>query len=58
MGACDPVSLQERHLPSDGCGIDPHATVLVVQPVPRTGQRRAGNEEVVAAIPSFVKEHI
>lgn len=30
---------QEGFLPSDGSGIDPHATLLVVQPVTQTGQR-------------------
>lgn len=30
-------------LPSDGSGIDPHATRLVVRPVTQTGQRRAEN---------------
>lgn len=41
LKACDPVQLKEGFLPSDGSGIDPHATLLVVQPVPQTGQRRA-----------------
>lgn len=52
------MCLQEGSLPSDGSGIDPHATLLVVQPVTQTGQRRAENEEVVAVVPFFVKEHI
>lgn len=33
------MRLQEGFLPSDGSGIDPHATLLVVQPVTQTGQR-------------------
>lgn len=48
LGACDPVLLlllQEGSLPSDGSGVDPHATLLVVQPVTQTGQRRAENEQ-------------
>ena len=56
--ACDPVSLQEGSLPSDGSGIDPHATLLAVQPVTRTGQRRAGNVEVVAVVPLFVRGRV
>lgn len=58
LEACDPVSLKEGSLPSDGSGIDPHATLLVVQPVTQTGQRRAQNEEVVAVVPLFVKQYI
>lgn len=58
MGACDPVFLQEGSLPSDGSGIDPHATLLVVQPVTHTGQRRAENVEVFAVVQLFVNEHI
>lgn len=42
LGACDPLFLQDPLLPSDGSGADPHATLLVVQPVAQTGQRRAG----------------
>lgn len=48
LKACDLMQLQERRrvggsLPSDGSGIDPHATQLVVQPVAQTGQRCAEN---------------
>lgn len=35
------VTLQVGSLPSDGSGVDPHATKLVVQPVAPTGQRGA-----------------
>lgn len=40
LKACD---LMQHLLPSDGSGIDPHATRLVVRPVTQTGQRRAEN---------------
>lgn len=55
--ACDRVFLQEGSLPSDGSGIDPHATLLVVEPVTETGQRRTEREDAIAAIPLFAKEH-
>ncbi len=45
---------QEGSLPSDGSGIDPHATLQAVQPVTQTGQRRADKEEAVAVVPLFV----
>lgn len=52
LEACDPVVLQEGSLPSDGSGIDPHATLPVLQPVTQTGRRRAKERrEVVAVVP-------
>lgn len=49
---CEPVQLQEGSLPSDGSGIDPHATLLVVQPVSRNrtelhGELRGGRGGLV-----------
>lgn len=44
------AALQEGSLPSDGSGIDPHATLPVVQPVTQTGRRRAEERREVVAV--------
>lgn len=44
------LQTQEGFLPSDGSRIDPHATLLVVQPVTRTGQRDRRGVRVCAVV--------
>lgn len=39
LETCESCRRRKGFLPSDGSGIDPHATPLAVQPVTRTGQR-------------------